>query len=249
MFALSYAVLWFCLGLISVKRFRGISAFVRLNGKFLSQVVDLNVRFDIFCWLYCLDQHHTISTSVKAYQRHRDKHTIIDSTPSTPLREVIRHYFISIVCFSSFCGIQCCGLGWSWSCFMFIWWFVAEVLLWPRELLLCYFYYRTWSKKLCTLSQARFKGPRHRTVDDPLHSYIKLKIEGLSNVSVIVVVAVTVIVTIMFLCRKIHSDTSFHVTKTLSIKVGTRYQSTGTRKAPLAGGGVFQISKRAGLPA
>jgi len=46
-------------------------------------------------------------------------------------------------------------------------------------------------------------------------------------------------------CCKIHADTSFHVTKTLSIKVGTGYQSTGTRKAPFASGGVFRISKRA----
>ena len=81
--------------------FRGISAFVRLNGKFWSQVVDLNVRFAIFCWLYCLDQHHTSSTSVKAYQRHRDKHTIIDSTPSTPMREFQKSYSKSFGIFSS----------------------------------------------------------------------------------------------------------------------------------------------------
>ena len=48
MFALSYAVLWFRLGLISVKGFRGISAFVRLNGKFLSQVVDQRTFCDCF---------------------------------------------------------------------------------------------------------------------------------------------------------------------------------------------------------
>ena len=100
MFALSYAVLWFCLGFISVKGFHGMSAFVRLNGKFWSQVVDLNVRFAIFCWLYCLDQHHTSSTSVKAYQRHRDKHTIIDSTPSTPMREFQKSYSKSFGIFS-----------------------------------------------------------------------------------------------------------------------------------------------------
>ena len=33
-------------------------------------------------------------------------------------------------------------------------------------------------------------------------------------------------------CRKIHADTSFHVTNTYSIKVGTCYQSTCTRKTP-----------------
>jgi len=51
------------------------------------------------------------------------------------------------------------------------------------------------------------------------------------------------------LCRKIHADTSFHVTKTFSNKVGTCYQSIVHAKPRFAGGGVFRISKRAGLPA
>ena len=82
----------FGLGLISSERISWHISVRTLEWQVLVTSCGSTYVLRLFCWLYCLDQHHTSSTSIKAYQRQRDKHTIIDSTSSTPMREFQKSY-------------------------------------------------------------------------------------------------------------------------------------------------------------
>ena len=140
------------------------------------------MRFAIFFWLYCLDQRHTSSTSVKVIQRQRDKHTIINSTPSMPMREFQKSYSKSfgIVSSRSFVSRQFAVFN------VAVWVDLGFVLCLSDGSLLRFFCGHASSCSVIFITGHGRKGFAncHRLASsDPIHSYMKLKIECLSNVS------------------------------------------------------------------